>query len=74
MDSQSDEIKISWPKAKEIMLRLGQYDKLRDPISQFDWTQIGLKRVELSLAHGWFFNIINKEKLIHSMIKYNFTL
>lgn len=74
MISQCNTIKISWPKAKEIMLCLGEYDKLTDPIKDFQWEQIGLEKIDINLVAGWSFNVLNKEKLIYAMLKYNFTL
>ena len=75
MTSQSNQIVWStWPKLQAAMLKMGHYGKWRDPIVEFTWSSIGLRSMypnnPLKDANGWFFEVINKEKYIFALMKY----
>jgi hypothetical protein len=55
-----------------MMVKMGYYDKMSDPIALYDWSEIGLERILFNkLNHGWLFKIISKEKFVHAVIKYD---
>ena len=69
---EKDEIKFSWPELKAIMLKMGNFSKMSNPIASYDWSEMGLERVIYNkLNYGWIFKITNKEKFVHSIIKYD---
>lgn len=69
---EEDEIMLSWYELKAIMLKMGNFSKMGDPIALYNWSEMGLERVIYNkLNYGWIFKIINKEKLVHSIIKYD---
>jgi hypothetical protein len=75
MDSHSNKcIQLFWPKIKEIVVAFGRYDVFLDPLGEFDWSMIGLKRIESELNYAWHFEIVDAKKLSYAMIKYNFNL
>lgn len=68
-------VSISWPKAKEIVMAMGYYSKMSDPIALFNWSLIGLKFIpHAQVGYKWRFEIVDKKKLSFHMIKNNFTL
>ena len=69
---EKDEIEFNWPELKAIMLKMGNFSQIGNPIALYDWSKMGLERVIYNkLNYGWIFKIINKEKFVHSMIKYD---
>jgi hypothetical protein len=61
------------------MRQIGLHNKIKDPIGDFDWTSIGLKRIkyEYNTDYSWNtygFYVIDKNKLAWSIIQYGFTI
>jgi hypothetical protein len=68
-------VSISWPKAKEVVMAIGCYSTVSDPVGLFDWPLIGLKFIpHAQVGYKWRFEIVDKKKLSYFMIKYGFTL
>lgn len=66
---------MSWSKVKEIVMAIGYYSKMSDPIGLFHWPIIGLKLMQSNkIGYMWNFLIVDKKKLSYNMMKYNFTL
>jgi hypothetical protein len=65
-------------KLQLIMFKMGLHDKMSDPIALFKWETIGLKRsndiLGKKVSKGWCFLVINEHKLVHTMMKHEFTL
>jgi len=71
---EEGEIKFTFYELKAMMVKMGYYDKMSDPISLYDWPEIGLERILINnnkLNYGWLFKIISKEKFVHAVIKYD---
>jgi hypothetical protein len=69
---EEDEVKFTFYELKALMVKMGYYDKMSDPIALYDWSEIGLERILINkLNYGWLFKIISKEKFVHAVIKYD---
>jgi hypothetical protein len=69
---EEDEIQLTWQKLKLMMMKMGNFTKMGDPIALYDWSEIGLERVIYNkINYGWIFKIISKEKFVHAVIKYD---
>lgn len=69
---EEDEVKFTFYELKAMMVKMGYYDKMSDPIALYDWSEIGLEHILINkLNHGWLFKIISKEKFVHAVIKYD---
>lgn len=69
---EEDEVKFTFYELKAMMVKMGYYDKMSDPITLYDWSEIGLERILINkLNYGWPFKIISKEKFVHAVIKYD---
>ena len=69
---EEGEIKFTFYELKAMMVKMGYYDKMSDPITLYDWSEIGLERVIFNkLNYGWVFKIVSKEKFVHAVIKYD---
>jgi hypothetical protein len=77
MTTKEEVIVLSWSKLKLMMVMMGEYGKVGDPIA-FKWETIGLRRKNLSLdqrvSYGWYFDAVDKQKLVHAIIKYGLEL
>jgi hypothetical protein len=71
---EKDEVEFSWYELKAIMIKMGYYSKMSDPIALYDWSEIGLERILYKYNYMWQFKIVNKKKFIHNIIKYNLFL
>ena len=65
-------IKINFEKFNQIIFQIFK----TDPYIKYDviWQDIGLNRVDKFKNNGIYFEILDKNKLIHGMIKYGFTI
>jgi hypothetical protein len=69
---EEDEVKFTFYELKALMVKMGYYDKMSDPITLYDWSEIGLEHILINkLNYGWLFKIISKEKFVHAVIKYD---
>ena len=74
METKSEEkIIISFVKHRNIINKFVLIDHSLYHSGSF-YEQIGLKRIDKMKNDGVHLQIVNKSKLIHAMIKYNFTL
>lgn len=77
MTTKEEVIVLSWGKLKLMMVMMREYGKVDDPIA-FKWETIGLRRKNLSLdqrvSYGWYFDVVDKQKLVHAIIKYGLEL
>jgi hypothetical protein len=66
-----EQIKISHEKFNEIIFRIFK----SDPTFKFDflWEEMGLNRIDKFKSGGVYFEVVDKTKLVHAMIKYDFT-
>lgn len=69
---EEETIVISFEKHREIIYRIFK----TDPTIKFDflWEGFGLNRVHKFKNNGVYFEIVNKTKLLHAMMKYDFTM
>ena len=78
MTTKEEVIVLSWSKLKLMMVMMGEYGRMDDPIALFKWETIGLRRKNLSLdqrvSYGWYFDVVDKQKLVHAIIKYGLEL
>ena len=68
---EKDEIEFSWHELKAMMIKMGYYDKMSDPVSLCDWSEIGLERILFKYNYKWQFKVISKEKFLNAVIKYD---
>jgi hypothetical protein len=68
-----EEIVISFRKHREIIYQLTLIDGTSHPNHNF-YDQIGVKRIDKMKYDGVHLQVVDKSKLIHAMMKYNFTL
>ena len=66
-----EEIIISFAKHRQIISKLFMINK---SFNHDIYEEIGVKRIDKFKNDGIHFQVINKEKLIYAMMKYNFTL
>ncbi len=47
-----------------------------DPTIKFDflWEEMGLNRIDKFKSGGVYFEVLDKNKLLHAMMKYDFTI
>ncbi len=67
-----EQIKITHNKFNEIIFRIFK----SDPTIKYDflWEDFGLTRVDKFKSGGVYFEVLDKTKLVHAMIKYDFTI
>jgi hypothetical protein len=69
---EQNEVQFNWQDLKLMMMKMGCYDKVGDPISLFRWKNIGLERkIYNQLNYGWVFKVVDKQKFTHAVIKYD---
>ena len=68
---EKDEIEFSWYELKAMMIKMGYYSKMGDPIALYDWSEIGLERLLFKYNYKWQFKVISKEKFLNAVIKYD---
>jgi hypothetical protein len=68
-----EQIKISHEKLKEIIFRIFKSDYSITYDESF-WNGVGLRRVDKFKNGGVYFEVLDKTKLVHAMIKYDFTI
>ena len=69
---EKDEIEFTFYELKAIMVKMGYYDKMSDPVALYDWSEIGLERILYKYNYKWQFKVISKEKFVFAVIKYDF--
>ena len=70
---EKETIKISHEKFKEIIFCTFKSGYPIDYSDSF-WSSLGLKRVDKFKNGGVYFEVVDKSKLIHAIIKYGFTI
>lgn len=68
-----EQIKISHEKHSEIIRRIFTSDYSITYDDSF-WNSAGLRRVDKFKNGGVYFEVIDKTKLVHAMMKYDFTI